>query len=224
MKLIILFLFSLLCSFQAYSTYILSPDINSSELKLAIRHFEEQKNDEILSLYIGELNRWAEKIELTNLELIIKTEFYKSFLNDSPQVEGVKLKPLKSAQLKVVELKLQTPGIGDFNQWFIKNLLEDYSSSTAKQKKYITPWLMRFSELSPALWNQLINKSIVNYFSNLAAHLQVINQFARTDRTATSQLEKKTLIDWEQDKPADTETTSKSEAIDLIDKNLPKAP
>ena len=66
-------------SLSSWAKYSLNSKIDSKELSYIIAYL--QKNDsKLLEQYIGPINNWAINMELTNLKLVIKTEFYKSFL------------------------------------------------------------------------------------------------------------------------------------------------
>lgn len=212
LKVIIIFCLSFM-SLSSWAKYSLNSKIDSKELSYIIAYL--QKNDsKLLEQYIGPINNWAINMELTNLELVIKTEFYKSFLNDSAD-QDVDAKNITNGQLNTLTQKI-TNKPEDFSTWFIKNLLDDYSNSTKVQREYMTPWLLTYLEVNPNAWRKKIKASMMNYLENLKTHLQLSSLYARSDRTASQTLNQEALIVWNQ--------LPKSKAIDLIDKNLPKAP
>lgn len=212
LKVIIIFCLSL-TSLSSWAKYSLNSKIDSKELSYIIAYL--QKNDsKLLEQYISPINNWAINMELTNLELVIKTEFYKSFLNDSAD-QDVDAKNITNGQLNTLTQKI-TNKPEDFSTWFIKNLLDDYSNSTKVQREYMTPWLLTYLEVNPNAWRKKIKSSMINYLENLKTHLQLSSLYARSDRTASQTLNQEALIVWNQ--------LPKSKAIDLIDKNLPKAP
>ena len=212
LKVIIILCLSL-TSLSSWAKYSLNSKIDSKELSYIIEYL--QKNDsKLLEQYISPINNWAINMELTNLELVIKTEFYKSFLNDSAD-QDVDAKNITNGQLNTLTQKI-TNKPEDFSTWFIKNLLDDYSNSTKVQREYMTPWLLIYLEVNPNAWRKKIKASMMNYLENLKTHLQLSSLYARSDRSASQTLNQEALIVWNQ--------LPKSKAIDLIDKNLPKAP
>ena len=212
LKVIIILCLSL-TSLSSWAKYSLNSKIDSKELSYIIEYL--QKNDsKLLEQYISPINNWAINMELTNLELVIKTEFYKSFLNDSAD-QDVDANNITNGQLNTLTQKI-TNKPEDFSTWFIKNLLDDYSNSTKVQREYMTPWLLIYLEVNPNAWRKKIKASMMNYLENLKTHLQLSSLYARSDRSASQTLNQEALIVWNQ--------LPKSKAIDLIDKNLPKAP
>ena len=206
--------------FNLKATYSLNKAIDSQEMRYVIDYL--QKNDpKLLTKYASQINNWAVNMELTNLELVIKTEFYKSFLNDSKK-QGDKVKNISDNQLRLISSKTSNDP-ESFSSWFIKKLLESYKESTPLQKSYMSPWLLTYLETNPSAWRKKIKSSIMNYLEHLKNHLQIAMFYGKNDRTAAIKLNNQSLIIWNPE-PIKKTTPNKSKAIDLIDKNLPKAP
>ena len=210
---VLVFLIIISISKLCWAKYSLNSKIDSPELNYIIAYL--QKHDsKVLDQYASRINNWAINMELTNLELVIKTEFYKSFLNDSID-QDIDARNITNGQITTLTQKVSN-GANDFSSWFIKNLLDDYPNSTRVQREYMTPWLVTYLEVNPNAWRKKIKSSMINYLENLKTHLQLSSLYARSDRTASQTLNQEALIVWNQ--------LPKSKAIDLIDKNLPKAP
>lgn len=196
--------------------YIVNQKIQAQELTLALSVLSSDQNPQVLTKLkeITKLiNQYAQQIELTNLELVIKAEFYKSFLNFySKSVE--QQKALGPQEINQIPLKVQTLLPESFSHWFITSLLGDYKNITAKQQLYLSSWLSSFLKLTPSKWDALINKAIFKYLDQLKEVLQVTSRYGRNERAALSTLSGDELIIFEEI------AQTKSQAIDFIDKKL----
>lgn len=194
----------------SFKNYEVSPQVEVSEFSSCLEQLKD--NAQELPKIVQEMNIVSSSIEITNLKLILKIEFYKSFLNFFPTYKNPESFPTENINL--LKDKLKNANYTPLSLQFLSDLIKDFENASLVQKSYIIPWIIRGNKEDAIHMHSTMSRVCLGYLQHLLQTITIIYKNGQNDRANSLSLGASPLI------LQGEIIESKSKAIDAIDQKL----